>query len=103
MNYSILSFAPLTGVFSLLFAGYLAFKVSRSDPGNEKMREIASYIHEGAMAFLTREYKALSVFIAAVSVIVSLLINIQTAFAFLVGALFSIGAGYFGMQVATKA
>lgn len=103
MNNSSLVLAPIAGAISLLFAGYLALKVTRADPGTDRMKEIASYIHEGAMAFLTREYKTLSIFIVAVIVVISLLINVQTAIAFLVGALFSIGAGYFGMQVATKA
>lgn len=103
MNNGLLVLAPIAGVISLLFAVYLASKVSRADAGTDKMKEIAGYIHEGAMAFLTREYRTLAVFIVAVIIVVSLLINVQTAIAFLAGALFSIGAGYFGMQVATKA
>lgn len=103
MSNSLLILAPLAGVLSLLFAGYLALKVSKADPGDEKMQEISGYIHEGAMAFLTREYRTLAIFIIAVFVIVSLLIGVSTAAAFLVGALFSILAGFFGMQVATRA
>jgi K(+)-stimulated pyrophosphate-energized sodium pump len=67
------------------------------------MKEISTYIHEGAMAFLTREYKSLAVFIVALFVILTFLINISTAICFLFGALFSILAGYVGMQAATKA
>lgn len=100
---NLLILAPIAGVISLLYAGFLAIKVSKQDPGNDRMKEIAGYIHEGAMAFLKREYRTLAVFIAVVFIIVTFSINIQTALAFLVGAIFSIGAGYFGMQVATKA
>jgi vacuolar-type H(+)-translocating pyrophosphatase len=103
MDDSLLILAPLAGVLSLLFAGYLAVKVSKADAGNDKMKEIAGYIHEGAMAFLLREYKTLSIFIAVVVVVTGTLIGWKTALAFLVGALFSILAGFFGMQVATKA
>jgi K(+)-stimulated pyrophosphate-energized sodium pump len=103
MDGSLLFLAPIAGVLSILFAGYLAFKVSRADAGNDKMKEIAGYIREGAMAFLAREYRVLAVFIVVVVAIVSLLIGVKTAAAFLAGALFSIGSGYFGMRVATKA
>jgi K(+)-stimulated pyrophosphate-energized sodium pump len=103
MGSSLLILAPITGVIGLLFAVYLSFKVKKEEPGNEKMKEIANYIYEGAMAFLIREYKTLSVFMAIVILAISILINIQTAIAFLFGGLFSAGAGYFGMKVATKA
>ena len=103
MYSSLLFLAPLAGVLSLLFAGYLALKVSKADAGDDRMKEIAGYIHEGAMAFLMREYRTLALFILTVFIVVSLLINVSTAAAFLVGALFSILAGFFGMQVATRA
>jgi len=103
MDNSLLVLAPIAGVLSLLFACYLAYKVTKAEAGNDKMKEIAGYIHEGAMAFLTREYRTLAIFMVVVVIVVGLLINVQTAVAFLAGALFSIIAGYFGMQVATKA
>lgn len=94
---------PLAGVLGLLFALYLARKISKANPGNERMQEIARYIHEGAMAFLMREYKILSIFIVVVFLVLGFFINFPTAICFVVGALFSILAGFFGMQVATKA
>ena len=54
---------PVFGVVALLFAVYLAAKVSRQSAGNERMREIAGAISEGAQAFLTAEYKILVVFV----------------------------------------
>lgn len=92
-----------SGVLALIFAFILASNISKQAAGNERMKEIAGYIHEGAMAFLNREYKYLSIFIIIVAIVIGLFINIQTAICFVVGAIFSILAGYFGMRVATKA
>ena len=95
--------APLVGVLALLFALYLAKKVSSQDAGTDRMKEIASFIHEGAQAFLIAEYKILVVFVAVLFVAIGVGINWTTAAAFLLGAGFSTVAGYFGMSVATKA
>ena len=98
-----LLWSTLTGVLALAFAYYLSTGISNAEPGNARMREIAGFIHEGAMAFLYREYRYLAIFIVIVFAVLSLFINWQTAVCFLAGALCSIMAGYFGMQVATKA
>lgn len=103
MKESILFLAPAAGIAGLLFALYLANKISRSDAGTDRMKEIASYIHEGAMAFLEREYRTLAIFIVVVFGVLAVFINWKTALCFVVGALFSILSGFFGMQVATKA
>lgn len=95
--------ATATGAVALIFAYIIAGGIAKESAGNERMREIAGYIHEGAMAFLYREYRYLSVFIAVVFVILSTFISWQTGVCFLGGAFCSILAGYFGMQVATKA
>lgn len=100
---SILMLAPISGVLALLFAMMLTGKIKKVSVGNARMEEISSFIHEGAMAFLTREYKALIFFVAALFVILGIGINWLTAGCFIVGALFSTLAGFFGMQVATKA
>ena len=98
-----LLWSTLTGVLALAFAYYLSTGISNAEPGNARMREIAGFIHEGAMAFLYREYRYLAIFIVIVFAVLSLFINWQTAVCFLAGALCSIMAGYFGTQVATKA
>ncbi len=96
--------APLAGVLALIFAGILASGIAKKDPGNERMQEIMGFIHEGAMAFLYREYKVLFIFIAVLALIIGILLKSWlTALCFIIGAIFSILAGYFGMQVATKA
>lgn len=101
---NLLLLAPIAGVLALLFAGYKASFVSKQDPGNDRMKEISSYISQGAMAFLTREYKALVVFVIVLALILAIgLHSIQTAVCFVFGALFSVLAGFVGMKVATKA
>ena len=95
---------PVAAVLALLFAAYLAAKVSKQDAGTERMKEIAGAIAEGARAFLTAEYKILIVFVVVLFVLIGLGVgNWVTAVCFVVGALFSTIAGYCGMTVATKA
>ena len=67
------------------------------------MQEIAASIHEGAQAFLTAEYKILIIFAIILFLLIGLAISWTTAICFVVGGLFSTIAGYFGMNVATKA
>jgi len=95
--------APIVGILALVFAMYKANYVEKMSPGTDRMKEIASYIEQGAMAFLKREYKAVSIFVIVLFVILIFAINWQTAVSFVFGALFSILAGYNGMTVATKA
>ncbi|MBR6677686.1 MAG: sodium-translocating pyrophosphatase [Oscillospiraceae bacterium] len=95
--------APVLGVAALLFAATLSGKVSRQDAGTDRMREISSFIHEGAQAFLVAEYKILVVFVSVLFVCIGFGIGWSSALAFLLGAAFSTLAGYFGMSVATKA
>lgn len=96
--------APAAGVAALLFALILASGIRKQDPGNERMREIAGAIKEGAQAFLRAEYKILVFFVAILFVVIGIGIgNWITAVCFLVGAAFSTMAGYIGMQVATDA
>ena len=95
---------PVAAVIALLFAAYLAAKVSRQDAGTERMKEIAGAIADGARALLTAEYKILIVFVVVLFVLIGLGVgNWVTAVCFVVGALFSTIAGYCGMTVATKA
>jgi K(+)-stimulated pyrophosphate-energized sodium pump len=105
--HSIVNWTWAFGVAALLFAWYKAMYVNRQDAGTEKMAEIASYIREGAIAFLKREYSALAVFAVAVAILLFVanysngthLVGIS----FLVGATCSGLAGVFGMRVATRA
>lgn len=95
--------APLFAAAALLFALYKARYVSKCDAGNSRMQEIAAAIAEGASAFLRAEYKILAIFIVVLFVLITIFIDIGTAVCFVIGACFSILAGFFGMRVATKA
>ena len=93
----------ITGLLALAVAYMLTAGIAKSSAGNARMQEIAGYIHEGAMAFLYREYKYLAVFIVVVAVLISAFLKVSTAICFVSGAIFSILTGYFGMIAATKA
>ncbi len=110
MNFTF--WAPLAGVAALLFAFYLTQRINKVSPGNERMQEIAAAIHEGAMAFLFRQYKTLVVFVIVVAAVILTAgfmttgtesLQPETAIAFVIGAICSVTAGYIGMNVATKA
>ncbi len=100
---NLLYLAPVLGVCGLLFAFYLILKVSKQDAGTDRMKEIASFIHEGAKSFLVAEYKILVIFVIVLFILIGAGIGWLSAVCFLAGALFSTGAGYIGMDVATKA
>jgi len=95
--------APVLGVIGFVIAIVLYNKVKGYPVGNDKMRDISEEIHNGAMAFLGREYRVLAVFITLVFVIISIAMNYQTALAFLGGALCSMTCGFIGMKAATRA
>ena len=97
--------APVAGIIAILFAVISAVSISRKDAGNNKMKEIADAISTGAKAFLFSEYKVLIFFVAALFLLIGFLLpnGWLTAVCFLIGAVFSTLAGYFGMSVATKA
>lgn len=95
--------APVVGVIALIFAFFLSNKVSREDEGTDRMKEIAAAISDGAHAFLTAEYKILVIFIIVLFVLIAIGIGVGSGVAFVAGTLCSILAGYFGMNVATKA
>lgn len=105
--------AAAAGVLALLFAVVLAKRVTTVAPGNEKMTEIMGSIHEGAMAFLSRQYKTLIIFVAAMAVVIVVAgmvtggteggLNPMTVVPFVAGAVCSILAGNIGMRIATKA
>ena len=95
--------APVLALCALVFAAYKTGVVSKADAGTDRMKEIAQAINEGARAFLFAEYKILVIFIAVLFVLIGAFISWMTAVCFIVGAVFSIAAGYVGMNVATKA
>ena len=109
MNMDTLVYAvPATGLIALAFAWFKASWVAKQDAGTDEMKGIADAIQEGAMAFLAREYKVLSVFVVVVAVLLALANTGEgqhplIALSFVLGAALSALAGYFGMKVATNA
>ena len=93
----------VAGILSLLAAFYYAKKVEHYQINIPKVEEITSAIREGAMAFLTAEYKILIVFVVVVAVALGIFISGPTAGAFVLGAITSAIAGNAGMRIATKA
>ena len=95
--------APILGVVALIYVYIKAVAIKKESVGNKRMEEISAYIQEGAMAFLSREYKSLAIFATVLFFILGFGLNWPTAISFLIGALFSGLAGYLGMIVATQA
>ena len=98
-----LGIALVFSVLAILYAGVLFYKIKKIEKGNPKVVEISGYIREGAMAFLSRQYKILSLFVATLFFILGFAISFQTAGAFILGAFLSGLAGYLGMRGAVAA
>ena len=96
-------YPPLIGLIGLLAAGVMYLIVKRYPEGDESLREIAETIHQGAMVFMRREYTNLVLFALVLLVILWIFLGMETALAFLAGALSSAAAGWLGMYTATRA
>ena len=95
-------FSAILSVIGLVIAVFIYSWLSKQSAGNKKMVEISDAIHKGAMVFLKTEYSILLIFIVLVFVALWFGVTSLTAFAFLTGAVFSMIAGWFGMNSATK-
>ena len=96
-------FTVCAAVVGLLIAFCLASWISKASEGTDRMKEIAGYIREGAMAFLKREYRTMVIVIVVLFLLIG--IGLQswiTAVLYVCGALLSVLAGFFGMKVATN-
>jgi K(+)-stimulated pyrophosphate-energized sodium pump len=100
---NILSYSPYIGLFGLLFAGFIYWRLVKAPAGNSRMQEISDAIHDGAMAFLRKEYSILVIFIIVVAGLLAWKLAPATAVAFIAGAACSIAAGFSGMKAATRA
>ncbi|MDR0596423.1 MAG: sodium-translocating pyrophosphatase [Clostridiales Family XIII bacterium] len=92
---------PICAAAGLVTALLLGLWIKKNDEGNERMVQIAGFIRKGAMAFLRREYVYMAVVIAIIFLVLFFVINHTTAVLYVVGALCSVLAGFFGMKVAT--
>src|SRR5690349_11413208 len=115
MNSYVIYLVPALGVVGLLVMAWKSAWVSKQDAGDDKMKELAGYIADGAMAFLKAEWRVLSIFVLITAALLAYSGTIHEiggreihshwiiAVAFIVGAVFSATAGFIGMKVATKA
>lgn len=110
----ILSCVLLATIVTLAYVFILFRRVNRIEIKNKKVEEISSYIHEGAIAFLKREYKIIIPFVLVFAILLTVLgfipafngaegVGWQSAICFVIGALFSGVTGWIGMYIATKA
>ncbi len=98
-------FAVIIAVFSLVFAGYLAWQLKKQPVVDQKAKEISDIIHQGSMAFLNKEYKILAIFVLIVAALIWFVpaLSWKTAICFVAGAIFSVVSGNIGMRIATLA
>jgi len=109
MNYNDCLYLVMgSGLLALLFSFWKTSWINKQDEGSERMKQIGKSIADGAMAFLSAEYRILSIFVVVVAVLLAVAANSQgdswlVSISFLVGAFASALAGFLGMKVATKA
>jgi K(+)-stimulated pyrophosphate-energized sodium pump len=95
--------AIVAGAISIIYGLLLARWIMKKPTGDQKMRDIAKAIQEGAKAYLWRQYKAVSLIAIIVFILIAIFLDMTTALAFLVGAIFSALSGIMGMVIAVRA
>lgn len=104
MSSGFMTYLPtILGLIGLVFALLFYIRIKSLPDGNATMNRIATYIREGAMAFLSRQYKVLAIYCVAVAILLGFALNIYAAVFFIFGAFLSLTAGFFGMKAATYA
>jgi K(+)-stimulated pyrophosphate-energized sodium pump len=107
MGQTIMYTIPVFGIIALLYMAWRSAWVTKQEEGTERMSRIAKHIADGAMAFLKAEYRVLAIFVIAVAILLGLSANEDSsplvALSFVLGAICSALAGFFGMRIATKA
>ena len=102
MDPNVVLFGVAGGLAAVLFAVALIFLVLRVPTGNDRMREIAAAIQEGASAYLNRQYTVIAIIGVIIAIVIGFFINWTTATLFVVGAVLSAAAGYVGMNIAVR-
>ena len=95
--------APITSLVALGYGLYLSQKVLKEDEGPEKLRQIGKAVREGAMSYLSKQFKVVIPLMLLLAVVISFTLGFGIAITFLLGALFSAIIGYFGMWIAVRA
>ena len=100
---NLMFFVPLAGAIGMIFVGIIFWWLVKQEPGTARMQEIASFIQQGANAFLRREFQTIAYFIVGIGVLLLIFLKWQIAFGFVTGAVFSLLAIFIGMNAATRA
>ena len=96
--------ALIVAILAVLFMGFtIKSKIMPVSKGNKRMTEIAGHIKDGAMTFISREYKYIAIFVVVVAVLIAIFLNIKIMICYILGSVFSMLAGYIGMRVSTEA
>jgi K(+)-stimulated pyrophosphate-energized sodium pump len=102
VDFNTVLFGVAGGLAAVLFAVVLIFLVLRVPTGNDRMREIAAAIQEGASAYLNRQYTVIAIIGVVIAIVIGIFINWKTAVLFVIGAVLSAAAGYVGMNIAVR-
>lgn len=100
---TVIALVILCGALSVVYAVWATKSVLDADQGNERMREIAGYIREGAQAYLTRQYLTIAIVGIIVAIAAWVLLSPEAAIGFVIGAVLSGAAGFIGMHVSVRA